>query len=114
MINNIPSIIFGHAWYQGCEGTHNIREIKKNLKNFIKSKKFKDIDNKKVELFFNKANRIAMPFYYKDIQKEYYPQHKKLSKITLLKNIKKLMILGLKLSKKISVNRNLVHIYHKD
>ncbi len=98
VMDNIPSIIFGHAWYQGCEGTYNIREIK-NLKKLIKSKKFKIIDQSKVKFFINKANEIALPFYYKDIQKEYYPKYKKLLKITLLNNIKKLIVLGLKLSK---------------
>ena len=99
VINNIPSVIFGHAWYQGCEGTYNFRDIK-NLKKLIKSKKFKYIDSKKVKLFINKANHIALPFYYKGIQKAYYPQHKKLSKAILLNNIKNLLTLGLKLSKK--------------
>ena len=99
VIKNIPTITFGHSWYQGCEGVYNINDIK-NLKKFILSKKFRYIDKKKIELFINEANRIAIPIYYKSVQKEYYPYYKKLTKDNLLNNLEKLMTLGLRLSKK--------------
>ncbi|MDB4192550.1 hypothetical protein N9599_00030 [Candidatus Pelagibacter sp.] len=100
VIKGIPAIIFGHAWYQGCEGTFCIRNIK-DLKKLFISNKFKTVNKKKVNFFIDLAHNLALPFYYKDIQKRYYPQYKKLTKKQKLTNLKKLFNLGLRsMSKK--------------
>ena len=82
VINNIPSIIFGHAWYQGCEGTHNIREIK-NLKKFIKSKNLKILTIKKLNYFLIK--QIELQCFITKIFKRILPPTQKIIKNYFIK-----------------------------